>query len=120
MNTESATTPTVWIVNAAGHDYSDASRFGDLKPLSVGNISPLRVDRVMFSFSEGIGRRATEDDYLLISGSPMLNALAVVMWLRRFPECKVLQWDAKQRSYILTQLTTKHMDSIMEEALMKG
>jgi hypothetical protein len=109
---------TVWIVNEAGHPYDDAKRFGELRALTRGHVNTLRVDRVMYDLAIGIGRYASEEDYLLISGTPMLNALALALWMIRFKEAKILQWYASQKKYQLNTISEGHCAELLERALV--
>ncbi len=107
----------VWIVNYAGHDYRDAERFGELTNLTEGTINPLRVDRLMVSMAYGIGKLADESDFLLISGTPTLNALAAMLWLRRFNSINLLQWNAQTKRYEQSYIAGDHMDILLDEAI---
>lgn len=107
----------VWIINDAGHDFSKAERFGALKRLTVGNINPFHLDRLARDLSVGIVQDATPDDYLLISGTPILSGLALHLWLTRHGACKVLQWDAKKQDYRLSTFTLDTARAIVDKAL---
>lgn len=109
---------TVWIVNRSGHDYSEAEKYGKLKPLTIDDVNPLQVDRLASHLARGIGSFASEGDFLLISGTPIINGLAIHLWLRHFGSCKVLQWNAKARDYELTTLTDKQLGTVLENAVL--
>lgn len=93
-----ARVPVVWLINEGGHNYADAERFGRLMPITTGSINPFSPDRLMVMISHRL-RVASEDDFLAISGSPLLNALALAMWLRRFGTCNVLLWSHRDVGY---------------------
>ena len=113
--------PTCWIVNEAGHDYSRALDIiedgSELRPLTQGNSSPLLVDRNNWHLARGIAKFAHEDDYILISGTPMLNAQALLIWMLHFKKARILQWNAKRRKYILTTITLEQMQNLIDDAL---
>jgi len=109
--------PTVWLVNDAGHDTRDAERFGRVQVLSVGNLNPLRVDRAVWHFAKGIARYTHKDDYLCIMGTPTLNAIAVLLWMLQYRQCKLLQWNAKKRRYEQSILSTEHLLNILDAAI---
>lgn len=90
--------PVVWIANEGGHDYKDAERFGRLMPITTGSVNPFNPDRLMVMVSHRL-RVAAKEDFLAISGSPMLNAVALAMWLRRFGMCNVLLWSHRDKEY---------------------
>lgn len=90
--------PVVWLVNEGGHDYQDAERFGRVIPITTDSINPFNPDRLMVIISHRL-RVANSEDFLAISGSPMLNALAIAMWIRRFGTCNVLHWSHRDDEY---------------------
>lgn len=110
--------PTIWVVNEAGHDYSGAL---DLVPnsklefLSVGNINPLFFDRMADTFSEGIAKFVKRGDYLLIAGTPPANAVAYLLWMLMFHECNALLWDAKLGKYKIARLTEDHARELLQK-----
>jgi hypothetical protein len=90
--------PVVWLINEGGHDYTKAERFGRVMPITTGSINSFNPDRLMVVISTRL-RVAAVDDFLTISGSPMLNALAIAMWLRRFGKANILQWSFRDDEY---------------------
>lgn len=109
----------VYIVNDAGHDYSDAEQYGEVRALTVGDVNPLKIDRLAYHLARGIGKFVeSKEDYLLISGTPILNALALTLWLKRFPQARVLQWNAKAREYEITTLTNEQLDRVLSNHMM--
>lgn len=108
--------PVVWLANEGGHNYKDAERFGRIMPMTTGSVNPFNPDRLMVMISHRL-RVASAEDYLGISGSPLLNALALAMWLRRFGTCNVLLWSHRDSEY-------KHLtiaaDSVERLALTEG
>ena len=115
---------TVWIVNEAGHNYERAKDHAgnDCKfsHLTEDSINPHRVDRLAKQIARGVIKYANPDDFILISGTPMVNVLAVWIWLLHFKKCKILQWDAKARHYRLTTLETDATLSMMQKILENG
>ena len=88
-------TPTVWIVNEGGHvTYSKAKRFGTLVPLTRRNINPFRPDRLALELATKL-KTGQEDDYLLLSGPPIANALALYLWLSTFDTANLLIWSTE-------------------------
>jgi len=115
---------TVWIVNEAGHDYEKARDIAGancrFSHLTEDDINPHRVDRLSKHIARGIILYANEEDFVLISGTPMVNVLAVWIWLSHFKKCKILQWDAKQRCYRLTTLEADSLLNMMQKVLERG
>ena len=115
---------TVWIVNEAGHDYEKAKEIaGDnskFSSLTEDDINPHRVDRLSKHIAKGIINYADVEDYVLVSGTPMVNVLAIHIWLIHFGKCKVLQWDAKHRCYRVTVLEDDATRNMMQKVLERG
>lgn len=102
-------TPTVWLTNMGGHDYSKAKRFGNLVPFTIGNVNPFNFDRIMATVGPKLDL-ANEDDYLLISGSPIICSVIIAMWLRRFGRVRVLQWSTRKEDYVPGLLTANAVE----------
>lgn len=90
--------PVVWLANQGGHDYTDAERFGRVLAITTDSVNPFNPDRLMVTISQRL-KVAAKEDYLAVSGSPILNALALAMWLRRFGLCNVLLWSHRDKEY---------------------
>lgn len=104
MSTGSSTSqPVVWLVNKGGHDYSDLERFGRIIPLTTGSVNIFNPDRLMVGMGHHINM-AKDSDYLVISGSPLLNAIAVAMWLAKFQHVNLLQHSIRQGKYLFIQV----------------
>lgn len=112
---------TIWIANEAGHPYQKALDLipdAALRPLTLDNVNPLRVDRLTSHLARGIGSYAKEEDYLLISGTPMINALCLAIWLEKFDFCRVIQWNAAQRKYELSTIERDNLQFQIERQMM--
>ncbi len=107
----------VWIVNQAGHDYSASESFGRNMALSIGNVDPFRVDRRCYDICSAIGLYTRKDDFLLLSGAPVLNGLAMSAWLRMHPSVNLLQWHAKRREYLLSTFDADQLDTQLQNAI---
>lgn len=101
--------PIVWVINEGGHDFSDAERFGRLMPITTGSINPFNVDRLMVLIAPRL-QMAHEDDFLLISGPQILNAVVLAMWLQRFPHANVLQWSIRRTQYVPLLVSAKAVE----------
>lgn len=103
--------PVVWLVNEGGHPYEDAKRFGRIMPITTGSVNPFNPDRLMVNISTRL-RVADEEDFVAISGSPILNALCVAMWLRRFRRVNILQWSHRDKEYKLLVVDAAALDRL--------
>lgn len=113
----------IWVVNEAGHDYSKALDLlpdAELKPLTLGDVNPLQLDRLAYHVSRGIVRYSSHEDYVLISGTPALNAIVVTLWILHHGKINILQWDARRREYKLFSMTKKTMESILEKEMLRA
>jgi hypothetical protein len=94
----------VWLVNKGGHDYSSLADFGRVICLTTGAVNPFNPDRLMVNLGHHLSM-AKEVDYVAISGVPILNALAIAMWLEKFPHANLLQWSVRAGAYVFTQVS---------------
>lgn len=116
------TMPTIWIVNEAGHSYhkaKDAVPDAELRPLTVGNVNPLAIDRLAYEVSRGITKMSKPDDYILIAGTPVLNALVMTLWILHHGVCQFLQWDAKNREYRLFTFERVDLEELLERQMLR-
>ncbi len=70
--------PTVYIVNLAGHNYTDAEKFGKLTYLTEGNVDTSRFDRTIYLLSKKL-RNSQPTDYILPSGKIVLNIMVAMI-----------------------------------------
>jgi hypothetical protein len=112
--------PIVWVCNEAGHPTNkvlDLLPNAEIKPLTLGDVNPLRVDRLAYHLAQGIVNYGKPEDYLLISGYQMVNILAVHMWITYFRKVRLLQWNAKQKGYELTEKTQEEFETLLQKEL---
>lgn len=115
--------PTIWIVNRAGHPYELALEVvpgAELKSLTIGDVNPLRVDRLVWHLARGVVLFSKSEDYLLISGTPILSAISLVIWLVFHQKAKILQWDAKKRVYVLSTVTLDQIKTVVQRELERS
>lgn len=101
---DSKHSPIVWLVNEGGHNYASLEKFGRVMPLTRGSVNPFNLDRQMVHLGPRL-QSASEDDYVAVSGLPILNALVMAMWLVKFPKINLLQWSMKKEEYVFIVLT---------------
>lgn len=114
--TETAST-VVWIANEAGHSYYKVrDLLGDVevKPLTLGNINPLLPDRLSWDIARGVAKYVRANDVLLISGTPLVNAIAMTLWLQMFGTCRLALWDAKAGEYNLRTIEMENLQRILQ------
>lgn len=111
--------PTVWIANDAGHsDYEKskdiAGKDATIRPLTLGDVNYLRVDRLNDSLAKGIASYVRPDDYLILSGAQVISAMAVLLWVLQHGQCQCLIWHAKQRRYSLAHIKKDNLERLLE------
>jgi len=69
----------VFIPNKSYHDFSEATRFGDLVYLTSGKISILSIGRMYRTFMPII-QASTKEDYILVSGPSVMTSILCSMF----------------------------------------
>lgn len=83
--------PKVYSTNYNGsYDYSAAEKFGTVIHMTQGFIPPHKHGAIMQTF-ENYAKTATADDYLLLSGSNLVCAMATAAWLKYNEKVRLLQ-----------------------------
>lgn len=113
---------TIWISNDAGHVGYEKARIiaGDdavIRPLTLGNINPLNVDRLLYHLTHGVVEYVKPDDYLIISGTAIIPASALLLWLIMHGKCNILLWHAVRKEYKLYTLTLDDVKERLQKAL---
>ena len=72
-------TTKVYVPNRSYHDFSEASRFGDLLYLTSGKISILSIGRMYRTFMPVI-QTSTKEDYILVSGPSVMTSILCSMF----------------------------------------
>jgi hypothetical protein len=97
-----------------GHDYTQAERFGNLVPITTGTVNPFNVDRQMVIAAAKLAL-ADPEDYLLISGPQILNAVVVALWLEKFKVAKLLQWSSRKANYVQIRLSSESVTRLAHQ-----
>lgn len=105
--------PVVWVTNWGGHPYSKAERFGRLLALTKGTVNPFKLDRIAYTVGLML-KQADEEDYLLISGLPVVVGVIMAMWLTKFKKVKILQWSIRAQDY---EAVTLYAETVYDNAL---
>lgn len=109
----------VWISNYAGHNYDAALKYGEFQYITRGYVSFQSLDRVKYVIAEKVAL-TDKEDWLLISGRPLISILAVVVWLAVHKQVKILHWDQKggevYREMIITAENIAEMMNVINGA----
>jgi hypothetical protein len=101
-STEFQRRSNVYVLNYGWHDYTAAERYGRLVPVTSGNVDHLHTDRLEHQIQSVLDGMDVDHDYILLSGSPMVNFLAGGFLAQRFPAIKInyLYWEGVFSNYI--------------------
>lgn len=102
----------VFVVNSAGHDFSDAKVFGKIIPILQGNVNITHPDRMCYNiFSVLKNSKYCENDYLLLSGNAFSNVITALSIANKFrvPILRILIYNASTGKYIPQKLNIKTM-----------
>ena len=85
----------VYVVNKGGHNYSDATRFGELIFMSEGSQNRFAVSATYRLFVESM-QGSNEDDYILVTSMNVLNAVASAIFARKHGRLNLLLFNKGQ------------------------
>jgi len=99
-------TKKVFVVNASGHDFSPAKRFGELYFLTQGSGNRFNVDRLSAQIEKSL-KISSPQDFLLLSGTMVYNSIAFYLWMKKHKQCNLLIWSPLKGIYILRTYTER-------------
>lgn len=94
-NNERTRDPRVYIVNFAGHDFSDAQRWGEIKKIVDGYVRLDHPDRILYEIAEVLTHSESKD-WLLPSGLLLVNILAALAFYEKHGCARLLVYDRKR------------------------
>jgi len=91
---------TVYVLHMDYHDFTEAREFGELRPVLMGRQNIDRLSKLREKIKEVL-ETAGADDYLLLSGHPVIVALGLSVWNDRgFAwNNRLLYYDSFERGY---------------------
>lgn len=95
-------TRKVYVVNATGHPYGAAEVYGELNYLTGGFVSFDDIPNLIAKVGAFLSASDPED-YILISGPPLLNMLVMQIWFTYHERINLLQWNGVDK-YNLIQI----------------
>lgn len=100
----------VWVVCDTGYKYDSARQWGEIEYLTTrGEFNPMRVEslaKLLQSKIDGVGPQ----DWLLLSGTPIVNVVATLMIYKKFGAVRLLLYDVKRGCYQPQALTDRELD----------
>ena len=112
--------PHIYIVNDAGHNFTlaiDIIPTGKFVKMTKGKVNVTQADRMAYFMAEHIAL-SEDTDFLLLSGSPVLNALAAALWMVRHKKMTLLIFDGKGQKYIQNVIYRDNLANILDEFIM--
>jgi hypothetical protein len=113
------TKPRVFVTNFAGHDYTEAEKYGEIVWITKGYISFHSLDRVKYRICEEVDK-STSEDWLLLSGIPIVCVLAALYWQWKHTKVKLLVHDKKKngeyRELIVTDKNWSDLFNVLNHA----
>ena len=97
----------VFIPNRSSHDYSRAKRFGTLITLTKGNIDLNNTSKI-YRLVEDALVNSSPDDYIMISGPSILNAIVCSMFTQLHGKINYLIYR-RDGSYIERNMSFKNL-----------
>jgi hypothetical protein len=99
--------PKVFVPHKGSHDYTKAKAFGDLIFLTEGLLFPRKVDLIYQQCLHGmIG--AEMDDFLVVSGLPIVVSVASSILAERFGRVNYLIWAGSD--YVKRELVIRRKE----------
>jgi len=104
----------IYVVNDAGHDFSNAFDCTGLSKdkaqinLTQDSQDIFDTDRLIHEIRDRL-KDSAKIDYILLSGSSILNVISVVIQLLKFKEANILLYNARARKYVVRTITLQKM-----------
>lgn len=103
----------VFVANYAGHDLSSATKYGRLEFLTEGrHINIFDTDGLLLELRHKL-QNAKENDFLLLSGSPVINSLATMIIFLKFGVINYLIFNSKSRQYVARTITEIQIQGVV-------
>ena len=110
--------PKVFLVNSAGHDYSDAERFGELVVLSSGIIDKFSVTHIHRTFQKYLNK-SSPDDFLLQAGPTVMMSIASAILAHKHGQINLLLWKfgstPRRNGYVHSRLVLDANNKVEED-----
>ena len=91
----------VYVVNYSGHNIDPSLTYGKAIYLTENSVNIFCTDRIKEKFPKDLRSFNYKIDYILLSGSIIVNILAVLEALKHGPTVNVLIYNLKISKYIV-------------------
>ena len=99
----------VYIVNKSAHDFSPATRFGDIIFLSEGYMNRYSINNMVRKFSE-VMKDSKPDDYIVPCSLNVMNSIASAIFASKHHKLNLLLF--KQGDYLERNVVLERNDKI--------
>lgn len=99
---------TVFIPNYKNYDVSDAEHFGKLVFVTEGIVDISNLTNLASAIVSKL-KQAKEDDYLVIIGAPIVNAICFTYLMGLFGRVNMLLFDARTRRYCVRTISEQEV-----------
>lgn len=91
---------TVWIPKSAGHNFSAAGRFGNVRFIFSSSDSHFNPDLIEWRALSVLDEFDPDSDYLLFSGPALLNAIVFHKLVEKHGTIKLLLFHSRENKYL--------------------
>lgn len=103
----------VYVTNYAGHNYTKAESYGELRFVTQGYVNFKDRDRLVYDLATKIAD-SRPDDYLLLSGHLIVNIVCFQLWMTKHNRCRILSWSNRWSKYETDEYEVPHMEQVIE------
>lgn len=91
---------TVYVSNfQPDKNFQSAEKFGEVVYMSKGFIDLKNITKVRKIFERWL-EEATQEDYIILTGPAVINALVIMLWFNKFGYVNILSWDTRSPRYV--------------------
>lgn len=93
----------VYVPNKGSHDLSAAEKFGELIFITESYVNRYAVGTVVRAVEQQM-QDASADDYILVTGLPVLNMIAAAVFAHKFGRLNLLLHKQQTGEYIVREM----------------
>jgi hypothetical protein len=96
----------IYVINRASHDYSGASRYGEIVYLSDGPINLYATNKIYRQMHEKL-KNSTPDDYILLTGLTVMSSIACAIFATKHHKLNLLIFKPETHTYVERRLVIR-------------
>lgn len=90
---------TVFLSNMGKHEYDSLAAYGAMRPVTQGNYNVFKTERLTEEIIACLAD-SSETDYLALSGSTLIAAICMEVWMLMHKRVQLLIFDPRQDQYV--------------------